>query len=143
MERSNRIAQIYGYAVCLVAIITFLVSTAAIVNAAFNLSDPLRAEGFGRSGSLTSFAAYKREQMQRAPAPAKAQGPNSAGGDSVAAAPNDTDLRQMFEDERLDQIGNVRFRSMRTLVSSLLMIVIAFGLFFMHWRWLRREDLKS
>ncbi len=141
MERSNRIAQVYGYAVCLVAIITFLIAAAAIVNAAFNLSDPLRAEGFGRGASLTSFAAYKREQMQRAPAPAKA--PNSAGGDSVAAAPNDKELRQMFDDERLDQIGNVRFRSMRTLVASLLMIVIASGLFFTHWRWLRREDLKS
>lgn len=29
MERSNRIAQVYGYAVCLVAIITFLISAAA------------------------------------------------------------------------------------------------------------------
>ncbi len=48
----------------------------------------------------------------------------------------------MFEDERTDQIGNVRFRSTRTLVTSLLMIIIASGLFLMHWRWLRREDQK-
>jgi hypothetical protein len=46
----------------------------------------------------------------------------------------------MFEDERLEQIGNVRFRAMRTLVTSTLLIIIASGLFFMHWRWLRRED---
>ncbi len=59
MERSTRIAQIYGYAVCLVAIITILISLTQIVNAA---------------------------------------------------------------------------------VTSTLLIVIATGLFFMHWRWLRRED---
>lgn len=140
MERNNRIAQVYGYAVCLVAVITFLISAAQIANAAFNLSDPLRAEGFGRSGSLTSFAAYKREQRERAPARPVAPGTT---GDSTSVKPNETELRQMFEDERLDQIGNVRFRSTKTLVTSILMIIIASGLFLMHWRWLRREDLKS
>lgn len=140
MERTNRIAQVYGYAVCLVAVITLLISAAQIANAAFNLSDPLRAEGFGRSGSLTSFAAYKREQRERAPARPVAPGTT---GDSASAKPNETELRQMFEDERLDQIGNVRFRSTKTLVTSILMIIIASGLFLMHWRWLRRDDLKS
>ena len=62
-----------------------------------------------------------------------------AARDSVAV-PTDAEIRQMFEDERLEQIGNVRFRAMRTLVTSTLLIIIASGLFFMHWRWLRRED---
>jgi hypothetical protein len=141
MERTNRIAQVYGYAVCLVAIITFLIAAAQIVNAAFNLSDPLRAEGFGRSASLTSFSAYKREYTQRGGTQMRQRAPGSAA-DSVNAMPSTAELRQMFEDERMDHIGNVRFRSMRTLVSSLLMIIIASGLFLMHWRWLRREDLK-
>ncbi len=142
MEKSNRIAQVYGYAVCLVAIITFLISAAAIVNAAFNLSDPLRTEGYGRGASLTSFAAYKREQMQRSP-PQSRPGGAVPAGDSANAAPAATELRQMFEDERLEQIGNVRFRSMRTLVTSILMIIVASVLFATHWRWLRREELKS
>jgi hypothetical protein len=149
MERSNRIAQIYEYAVCLVAIITFLIAAAAIVNAAFNLSDPLRAEGFGRSASLTSFAAYKRERIQPSPPrPRPGESPVPAGAaaatpDTVNAQPSVTELRQMFEDERTDQIGNLRFRSMRTLITSLLMIVLASALFATHWRWLRREELKS
>jgi hypothetical protein len=141
MERTNRIAQIYGYAVCLVAIVTILISITQIVNAAFNLSSPLRAEGYGRGGPLTSYTAYRREQLQRASAPERTrEGPlvrDSAG------TPTEAEIRQAFEDERLEQIGNVRFRAMRTLVTSTLLIIIASGLFFMHWRWLRREDQTS
>ena len=139
MERTNRIAQVYGYAVCLVAIITILISLTQIVNAGFNLSSPLRAEGYGRGGPLTSYSAYKREQLQRVTAPERPRA-GVAGSDSVNAVPTDAEIRQMFEDERLEQIGNVRFRAMRTLVTSTLLIIIASGLFFMHWRWLRRED---
>ncbi|HYN83260.1 MAG TPA: hypothetical protein VES88_17410 [Gemmatimonadaceae bacterium] len=138
MERTNRIAQIYGYAVCLVAIIAVLISVTQIVNAAFNLVSPLRAEGYGRGGPLTSYTAYKREQLQRVNAPERARA-GVAARDS-GAVPTDAEIRQMYEDERLEQIGNVRFRAMRTLVTSTLLIIIASGLFFMHWRWLRRED---
>ena len=138
MDRSSRIAQAYGYAVCLIAIITVLISASQIVTAAFNLSDPLRAEGFGRGFTVTSYAAYKREQ-QRPAIPTRA---SPSAPDSAVAPPTETELRQMFEDERMDQIGNVRFRSMRTLVTSVLMIIVASGLFLMHWRWLRREDQK-
>lgn len=134
----NRIAQVYGYAVCLVTIIVLMISVAQIVNASFNLASPLRAEGYGRGGPLTSYTAYKREQLQRSSAPARPRA--GQPGDSLNPTPSETELRQMFEDERLEQIGNVRFRAMRTLVTSILMIFIASGLFFMHWRWLRRAD---
>src|SRR4026207_82812 len=99
MERTNRIAQVYGYAVCLVAIITVLISLTQIVNAAFNLSSPLRAEGYGRGGPLTSYSAYKREQLQRVNAPERTRAGGIAGRDSVSAVPTDAEIRQMFEDE--------------------------------------------
>jgi hypothetical protein len=139
MANSNRIAQAYGYAVCFIAVVTILVSTSAIVKSLFDLSDPLRAEGYGRS--LTSFSSYKREQNQRAGQPIRVR-PTSPAPDSAAQPLSDTELRQMFEDDRLDQMGSVRFRSMKTLVSSILIMVVAFVLFFIHWRWLRREDQK-
>ncbi len=153
MERSNRIAQAYGYAVCLIAVITFLISVNSTVNAAFNLSDPLRAEGFGgmnRDGSLTSFEAYKMTRNQQKPvilrtpnSPDVVSGSLNVPVSAQSPEPSDADLRKMFEAERADQIGNVHFRSMRSLVTSLLMMIIASGLFLMHWRWLRREELKS
>ena len=140
MASSNRISQVYGYAVCLIAVITVLISMNGLVKSLFDLSDPLRADGYGRGVSLTSYTAYKRDQQQRAgPIRARSAPP---GSETVAATPTETELRQMFEDERLDQIGAVRFRAMKTLVTSALMTIIAIGLFLMHWRWLRREDQK-
>ncbi|HUQ19500.1 MAG TPA: hypothetical protein VM099_07790 [Gemmatimonadaceae bacterium] len=139
MANSNRIAQAYGYAVCFIAVVTILISTSAIVKSLFDISDPLRAEGYGRP--LTSFSSYKREQQYQRTGPSRVR-PTSTVPDSAARPPSETELRQMFEDERLDQIGSVRFRSMKTLVSSVLLMVVAFLLFFIHWRWLRREDQK-
>jgi hypothetical protein len=148
MERSNRIAQVYGYTVCLVAIITFLISAAGIVNAAFNLSDPLRAEGFGGmsgNGSLTSFEAYKMNRKQQRPVILRTPNAPDAVSGSLnvpVADSSGTELHKMFDAERADQIGNVHFRAMRSLVTAFLMIIISSGLFLMHWRWLRREELK-
>jgi hypothetical protein len=139
MANSNRIGQVYGYAVCLIAVITILISMNGLVKSLFDLSDPLRADGYGRGVSLTSYTAYKRDQQKQAGPIRARQAPLVS--DSIAA-PSETELRQMFEDERLDQIGAVRFRAMKTLVTSVLMTIVAIGLFLMHWRWLRREDLK-
>lgn len=138
MERSNKIAQAYGYAVCFIAVVTLLFSTKGIIDAAFDLSAPIRADRYGMGINVTSFESYKRDRLERAgtrPVP----GPDGA----VAQQPrnySDAELRQMFNEDRTNHIENVRFRAMRSLVSNLLMVVIALGLFFMHWRWLRRES---
>ena len=50
MEKQHRVAQIYGYTVCLVAVITLIICVANIIPAIMDLSDPLH------SGS----AAYQR-----------------------------------------------------------------------------------
>ena len=60
--------------------------------------------------------------------------------DSARVQWTDQQLRQMFEDARVEQIDDVRFRAMRSLVSSIILIAIASLLFFTHWRWLRRES---
>src|SRR6478609_1720866 len=46
---NNRIAQTYGYAVCLITVIVMLLGIKQVIDAAFDLSDPIRAEG-GRYG---------------------------------------------------------------------------------------------
>jgi hypothetical protein len=132
VERSNKIAQAYGYAVCFIAVVTLLISSKNIIDASFDLSAPLRADRYSGGINLTSFEAYKRDRAERrAPAPEGA----------VPAQPvlTDQQLRQMFEDDRVEQTENVRFRAMRSLVSNLLLVGIASLLFFTHWRWLRRE----
>jgi hypothetical protein len=50
MEKSQRVAQIYGYMVCLVAVITFLMSITQLVNSLIDLQDPIHA-GWTPAGS--------------------------------------------------------------------------------------------
>src|SRR5919204_3665862 len=128
MDRVNsRIAQVYGYAVCFITVIFILVSIKSVVDALIDLSDPIRAEsgGYGRfGGSLTNFELYKADarRQPRAPtriatAPASAPPTASTATDSLS----DTDLRRLYDAEREQVIGNVHFRSMRTLLGSSLL----------------------
>ena len=138
MERSNKIAQAYGYAVCFVAVVTLLISSKNIIDASFDLSAPLRADRYMSGINLTSYEAYKRDRLERRPAPV-----SDAATPATAQPLTDQQLRQMFEDERVEQTENVRFRAMRSLVSNVLLVGIASLLFFTHWRWLRRESAAS
>ena len=46
MDRMNsRIGQVYGYAVCFITVIVMLIAIKQVVDAAIDLSDPIRAEG--------------------------------------------------------------------------------------------------
>jgi hypothetical protein len=146
MDRMNsRIAQLYGYAVCFIAVVAMLFAIKQVVDAAFDLSDPIRAEGggFGRMGGpLTSFEVYKvsvRRQMAmriyNGPMPVGAA-PSQAPADTLS----DAEMRRLYDAERETAIGNVRFRSTRSLVGNLLLILLAGVLFGIHWRWLMRRD---
>jgi hypothetical protein len=126
VARSPRIAQWYGYTVCLVAVVTFLLSARGVVDDLFTLSNPLRSSS--RYGtSLTSFEAYAATQDMA---------PRRAPGDSVTP-PSDDELRRRYEALKEDQIAQSRFDATRGIVASLLMLLIAAGLFVWHWRWLR------
>lgn len=73
MDRSNRIAQLYGYTVCLVAVIVVLSSTASLLGAAIDRANPLQAEySFGASlSSLEAYrATYQRERSMGGSEPA-------------------------------------------------------------------------
>lgn len=146
MDRMNsRIAQSYGYAVCFIAVVAMLFAVKQVVNAAFDLSDPIRAEGggFGRMGGpLTNFEVYKvsvRRQMAMrqygGPMPAGAA-PSPAPADTIS----DAAMQRLYDAEREAAIGNTRFRASRSLVSNLLLMVLTGILFVIHWRWLKRRD---
>ncbi|HMF86793.1 MAG TPA: hypothetical protein VK575_01860, partial [Gemmatimonadaceae bacterium] len=110
MDRINsRISQAYGYAVCLITVIVMLIGIKQVVDAAFDLSDPIRADGggYGRMGRpITNFEMYKME--------ARRQGPTRnypvAPGEKISAdsTTSDADLRRMYEAEREAAIGNTR-----------------------------------
>jgi hypothetical protein len=139
MDRINsRIAQTYGYAVCFITVIVMLISIKSVVDAVFDLSDPIRADagGYSRTGrSLSNFDVYKLD-AKRDPRPPSPVGTTSARPDTVS----DAELRRLYEAEREQAIGNVQFRAKRTLVGSGLLIIVAVILFVIHWRWLKERD---
>lgn len=125
MEKHNRLAQLYGYLVCLVAVITFLVCVGNIVAAAFDLSDPLHAWGdFEQQRILSSFDNYRMDVLGSVP--------------EGQAVPSDESIRGMYESARDAQIQLVRLRSKRNMTVSGLLILLSIALFIGHWLWLKR-----
>jgi hypothetical protein len=153
MDRTNsRIAQAYGYAVCFITVIVMLIAIKSVVDAAIDLSDPIRAEGggYGRMGRpVTSFEMYKVE-ARRQPNPRTDGRPSSvtiaADGTSLtrdrvtADTLSDAELRRLYDAERADVIASAHFRAMRSLIGNLLLLVLAAVLFGVHWRWLKQRD---
>ncbi|MFL5617984.1 MAG: hypothetical protein ACJ79A_06250 [Gemmatimonadaceae bacterium] len=135
MERSDRVPQLYGYSVCLIAIVVMLVNVASLVNTAFTLSDPLASNRFGWGGAvLTSFEAYKATMDQGRPTMA------SAPGTSPPPPPTDAELRARYEALRTDQIARSKLEARREMTNSVILLIISAALFAWHWRWVRRAE---
>lgn len=142
MDRINsRISQAYGYAVCLITVIVMLIGIKQVVDAAFDLSDPIRADGggYGRMGRpITSFELYKMEARRQGPTRPYPTAPGEKA--SPDSALSDADLKRLYDAERETSIGNTRFRAIKSLVGNLLLILVAGVLFTIHWRWLKTRD---
>jgi hypothetical protein len=147
---TNRISQAYGYAVCFITVVVMLFGIKQVVDAAFDLSDPVRANGggYGTMGrNITSFELYKadaRRQPESRGIPNSPDGPvariEQPSSRATADTASDAELRRLYEAERESVIANVRFRSIRSLVGNLLLLVVAGVLFVIHWRWLKGRD---
>jgi hypothetical protein len=130
VDKPNRIAQLYGYTVCLIALIVSLISVSSILDAAFERANPLQAEiSFG--AALTSFEAYRatyrreREVFDRT---------GSAQPDTVSEAT----LRRRYDALVADRLASVRYRTSKTFTTHGVLLLICLGLFVFHWRWVRR-----
>ena len=136
MNRSNWIAPAYGYVVCLIAVVTFLINVSGFIDAAFDRAAPLQSRGgaYGPTGaSLTSFEAFRatyneRERMTTRTGPA-----------APADTPSTTELRRQYEALRADRIAQMTYGASQRIVKHTLLIVVALALFIWHWRWLRTQ----
>jgi hypothetical protein len=135
-NRASWIAPLYGYVVCVIAVVTFLISASGFVDAAFERSAPLMGRGgaYGPMGSsLGSFEAFRasyvdRKMMERRP------------GDPMPTDTLSTDeLRKRYEALRADRIAQMSYSASQRLVKHGLLILLAIVLFVTHWRWLRRQ----
>jgi hypothetical protein len=133
VEKTSKVPLVYGYSVCVIAVVTFLICATVIVNNAFDLANPIQA-GFGSESSLSSFDAYKAtyQRDQRFLAGASAE----QRADTLSEAT----LRTRYEAVKADRIARVRFQSWKALTASSLLLVIAVILFAVHWRWMKKPQ---
>ena len=136
MERPERVPQLYGYTVCLVTLIWAIVSAVVIIQTSLTLNAPLyRGDQMfgGFEPSVSSFEAFRAtyDASRRMMA-----------GSPDAAAKLDTipepELRRRFDALRADRIERNTVEARRSLITSVLSLLIAAALFAFHWRWLRR-----
>ena len=133
MEKPHRMAQIYGYIVCLVAVITFIICVSTIIPSIMDLGDPMHAGGFFVSPgtpSLASFDNYKMDILKSAKPDDQKTGINYL--------PDDKTLHSMYEAARTDRISQANHSSIRSIVVNSLIILISIVLFITHWLWMRR-----
>lgn len=135
IAKPNRIPQIYGYTVCLIAVVAFLISTNQVVDAAFSLANPLHSR-FGGPESFSSFEAYEATRGERMTIPER--NPNQP----IDTASIET-RRRRYESLRADRVAANRFQAWRDLVSSGLILLISIALFAWHWSWLRARAAEE
>ncbi|MFC2087564.1 hypothetical protein ACFLSA_05350 [Bacteroidota bacterium] len=127
MENKNIWAQIYGYAICLTAVITFLICITDLVDALVDKSDPLNA---GRaSTALDSFENYKIMILKDIKK-------------ESTYIPDDQAIQKMYESARENRIKKVKHDVRKSLTSDILLIAISLVLFGVHWTWLQRMRRK-
>jgi hypothetical protein len=133
MEKpTNRIAQLYGYSVCLIAVIIFVYSLQNVIENLIDRSNPLQtAYGYG-SASLDSFEAFKATYASERSTPFVSQNPSRP-----AEKTSDAELRAQYEALRASRISSETFRTTKDLTVSGVMLLVAIVLFVLHWRWLR------
>ena len=135
MEKPNRAIQVYGYTVCVVAIITFLITASIFVTALIDLGDPLHS-GWYNGPSLASFENYKMDVR-------KAQQKPGEEATIASYMPDDATLKAMYESAKDEQIQKKTHEATKSMIVSGILIVISILLFLTHWFWMRRAVMRS
>ena len=133
VERPERVPQLYGYTVCLIALIWVLASVKSIVENTISLSAPeLRGSNeYMWEPAVSSFEAFRATYDR---ARQMSAGATETKPDSVPEA----ELRRRYEGLRADRIQRAQFESKRSLYVDTISLLIAIALFAFHWRWLKR-----
>ena len=132
VDKPNRVAQLYGYTVCLITLLLTLVSVSSILDSAFERANPLQGGDFPFGTSLTSFEAYKAKRGAASPFERPASAPPDTASDAT--------LQTRYDALVAERLATVRYRTTKDLVTKGLLLIIGLALFAFHWRWVRRVN---
>jgi hypothetical protein len=139
VERPERVPQLYGYTVCLVALIWALVSTGNIVESTLTLSAPAYRAGsdYGFEPSVSSFEAFRTSYDR------SRRMMSMDSRDTKLDSIPEPELRRRYEALRADRIERNTVAARRSLITSVFSLLVAIALFVVHWRWLRRVSASA
>ncbi|MEN8125552.1 MAG: hypothetical protein ABFR32_10520, partial [Bacteroidota bacterium] len=132
MEKKSKIIQIYAVIICVIAVITILISLSGLVSAYIDKSDPLSVSVFSdrNNASLASFENFKMDILK------------STQKDQ-AYIPDDQTIRKMYQEAKLDKIKLVEHRANRDITVSAIIMVIAIILFGTHLWLIKRMKIEE
>jgi hypothetical protein len=125
--------QLYGYTICLVAVLTFLFGTVNLVGAMLDSRELPYTPSYVDGPSLVSLGAYKIDLLSRI-------GVEEGSEAAASFFPPDSALRRMLDAERLHRLALSHQTSRRTIVINLVLMMLAVLLFAAHWMWLRARE---
>jgi predicted PurR-regulated permease PerM len=124
----NKAAQVYGYVVCIIAVITFLIGIATLINSLMDIGKPLYA-GYRNDINLASFENFKADVMKELTKDA-------------ANIPTDVDLNNMYVAAREEVIARQSHRTRKNVIVNTVLIIVSIVLFFVHWKWMVRINKR-
>jgi len=131
-EKSTKIQMVFGYAVCLVAVITFLICASSMVYSLIDLTDPINAyRTYGKEApSLASYDNYKVDIIK-----------SLDSGHNLEL--DDETMKSMYEAAKQDAISKVKHDAYRSVFVNGLIIIITVILFLFFWMWLKKLARKT
>lgn len=146
MNGSTRAPDVYGYTVCLIAVIVALISVSGLLDAAFTIAAPLGGDSngawseMGQSRSLRSLDAFRASATKTSTGAYvfRHQVFGTNGVVAIADTLSDAEVRVRYQTLRDDRLSEQRFKAVKGFVTNTVMLVFALALFGWHWRWLRR-----
>ena len=138
MSKQHLFSQIYGYTVCLIALIFSIVSIPAFVVSVMDQSDSAISSRL--SLKYTSFESFKYKQLA---SQKKAEAVEKEITEKVQT-PDDQALRVMYDSEKTSEMDRLTYQAKRYFIKRLLMMIISLLGFIMHWIWVRNiTETKS
>ena len=121
MEKKQKIIQIYAVIICVIAVITILITLSSLVSSYIDKSDPLSVEIYSNKNqaSLASFENFKMDILK------------STQKDQ-AYIPDDKTIQKMYDEAKAAKIKTVEHRANRNITVSAIIMTIAIILFGSH-----------
>jgi len=126
MEKRPKAPLIYGYGICLISVITVIISVGILVTSLIDLSDLMHALSRRQDApSLASFETYKLDMLKTSDKP-------------LQFIPDDQTLQVMYQETKDDWVALAQHHTFKKIIVKGSLIIFCIILFLTHWRWTRR-----